>query len=86
MISTYRADQLKRFVPFSYLNHSVIELRFILGLLHFFRFHFVFFSLLTVMLVCWLRGLCISFTSCLLPVKGGRVKSLRSGGVKKLYE
>ena len=24
MISVYRADQLKRFAPFSYLNHSFI--------------------------------------------------------------
>ena len=25
MISVYRADQMKRFTPFSYLNHAVIE-------------------------------------------------------------
>ena len=68
-------------------------LRFILGLLYFFRFHFVFF-------ICrqlrWIRGLRISFTSFLFPVKGRSkkfedwqgVSSFRigKGGVKRVRE
>ena len=52
-------------------------LSFVLGLLYFFRFHFVFFIFREL---CWMRGLCISFTSScfLFPVEGG-VKSLRNG-------
>ena len=45
MISIYKADQLNRFLPFSYLNYSVTEFKCygLLGLLYLFRFHFVLF-------------------------------------------
>ena len=44
-------------------------LRFLLGLLYFFRFHCSFIC----QELCWMRGLCISFTSScfLFPVGGG---------------
>ena len=35
--------------------------------------------------VCWIRGLCISFTSCLFPIEG-EVKNLRTGGVQKFED
>ena len=41
-----RGSLLKRFALFSYLNHSFIfslNVKFVLGLLYFFRFHFVFY-------------------------------------------
>ena len=57
-------------------------LRFILGLSYFF---FAFDSY-----VCWIRDLCISFTSCLFPVEGGsetfgdlgEFNSMRTGELK----
>ena len=52
-------------------------LRFILDLLYFFRFHFAFFICWQL---CWIRGLCISFTSCLFPVDG-RSKKFEDWGV-----
>ena len=58
-------------------------LRFVLGLLYFFRFQFVFF-------ICqelsWIIGLCINFTSpCFLfPVGGGGKKFGDWRGVKSL--
>ena len=55
--------------------------RFILGLLYFFRFHFV---VCCCWQLSWIRGLCISFTSCLFPVKRG-VKSLGTGGSLKVW-
>ena len=61
-------------------------LRFILGLSYF----FIFFA--SDSYVCWIRGLCISFTSCLFPVEGGsktfgdlgEFNSMRTGELKML--
>ena len=55
-------------------------LRFVLGLLYFFRFHFVFFLIFEEF--CWMRGLCISFTSsCFLFLVGGGFEDWGRGGV-----
>ena len=64
-------------------------LRFILGLSYFFKFFFFFAS---DSYVCWIRNLCISFTSCLFPVEGGsktfgnleEFNSMRTGELKIL--
>ena len=76
MISVYRADQLKSFAPFSYLNHSFIfslNVKVCIRLVQFFRFH----SFFICQELCWMRGLWISFTSScfLFPVRGEGVRS-----------
>ena len=86
MISVYRADQLKKFTPFSYLHHSFILS---LNVKVYVRFtvissDFAFFFICQEL--CWMRGLCISFTFTCFCFQseegggGGRVKSLRTGG------
>ena len=82
MITVYRIDQLKRFVPFSYLNHS-----FILSLNDKVYIKFIVFLQISLCFficqeLCWMRGLCISFTSScfLFPVGGGSIKLEDWGG------
>ena len=96
MISVYRADQLKRFGPFSYLNHSFlltqnveVRIRFI-AFLQISRCFFIYQELWLDVLffLCqelyWMRDFCISFTSsCFLFPVEGTVESLRTGGDKK---
>ena len=87
MISVYRADQLKRFAPFSYLNHSFILSLNVKACIRFILFLQISLCFFICQELCWMRGLCISFTSsCFFsrPGRGGGVKSLRTGeGGKK---
>ena len=60
-------------------------LRFLLGLLYFFRFHCSFIC----QELCWMRGLCISFTSScfLFPVGGGgRGAGVRGWGGGEVWQ
>ena len=90
MISVYRADQLKRFAPFSYLNHSFtlsLNVKACIRFTAFLQISLCFFC----QEVCWTRDLCISFTSScfLFPVgegsknfeDGGELKHFRTGGL-----
>ena len=87
MISVYRTDQSKRFAPLSYLNYSYILS---LNVKFCSRFRFIVFLQISLyfficQVLCWMRGLCISFTSpCFLFPVGGGVKGLRTGEIKKL--
>ena len=86
MISVYRADQLKRFAPFSYLNHSFILSLNVKVCIRFIVFLQISLCFFICQELCWMRGLCISFTFTCFCFQseegggGGRVKSLRTGG------
>ena len=88
MISVYRADQSKRFAPLSYLNYSYILS---LNVKFCSRFRFIVFLQISLYFficqaLCWMRGLCISFTSpCFLFPVGGGVKGLRTGEIKNYW-
>ena len=71
---------LKRFSPFSYLNHSFILSLHVEVSIRFIAFLQVSFCFFICQEFCWIRGLCISFTSScfLFPVGGG---SFRTGEV-----
>ena len=73
MISVYRADQLKRFAPFSYLNHSFILSLNVKVCIRFTVFLQISLCFFICQELCWMRGLCISFTSSyfLFPVEEG---------------
>ena len=89
MISVYRADQLKRFAPFSYLNHSFILSLNVKVCIRFIVFLQISLCFFICQELCWMRGLCISFTSlCFLLTVGGGLKCLRTGGepVKKFQD
>ena len=86
MISVYRADQLKRFASFSYLNHSFILSLNVKVCIRFIVFLQISLCYFIGQELCWMRGLGISFTSsCLLfQVREEGVKSLRTGVLKKI--
>ena len=67
MISIYGDEQRKRFVPFSYLNHSVIESK-CLYQVYYISARFILLYLFVEL--CWIIVLCINFTFCLFTVKG----------------
>ena len=82
MVSAYRADQLKRFTPFLYLNHS-----FILSLNFKVYIRFIVFLQISLFFficqeLCSMKGLCISFTSsCFLLSVGGGSKKFEDWGI-----
>ena len=94
MISVYRADQLKRFAPFSYLNHSFILSLNVKICIRFTVFLQISHCFFTCQELRFMRDLCISFTSScfLFPVgRGskafedyGRLKNFRMGRVTNL--
>ena len=73
MISVSRADQLKRFAPVSYLNHSFILCLNVKVCIRFTVFLQISLSFFICQELCWMRDLCISFTSSyfLFPVEEG---------------
>ena len=81
---------LKRFAPFSYLNHLFILSLNVKVCIRFIVFLEISLCFFICQELCWMRGLSISFTSScfLFPVRGrgrgrgGVVKSLRTGGLK----
>ena len=79
-----KADQLKRFAPFSYLNHSFILSLNVKACIRFILFLQISLCFFVCQELCWMRGLCISFTSCFLfPVGGGSEKVWGLGWLKK---
>ena len=78
---------MKKFAPFSYLNHSFILSLNVKVCVRFIVFLQIWLCFFTCQELCWMRGLCISFTSTcfLFPIRG-EVKSLRTrgGGCQKL--
>ena len=72
MISVYRADQLKRFAPFSYLNHSFILSLNVKVCIRFIVFLQISISFFICQKLCWMRVLCISFASSCFLFPGGR--------------
>ena len=87
MISVYRADQLKRFAPFSYLNHSVmvkVKVNNVKACIRFPVFLVISLCFSICQELCWMRYLCISFTSsCLLFPVGRGSKKFEDWGIKK---
>ena len=83
MVSVHRADQLRRLAPFSYLNHSFILSLNVKVCIRFIAFLQILLCFFIYQELCWMKGLCMSFTSScfLFPVRGeGGGKSLRTGG------
>ena len=76
MISVYTADQLKRFAPFSYLNHSLILSLNVKIHIRFTVFLQISLCFFICQELCCMKDLCISFTSScfLFPVRGGNNK------------
>ena len=73
---------LKRFAPFSYLNHSFISSLNVNACIRFIIFLKISLCFFICQELCWMRGLCISFTSTcfLFPVVGGSKKFEDWGG------
>ena len=86
MISVYRADQLKRFASFSYLNHSFILSLNVKVCIRFIVFLQISLCIFIGQELCWMRGLGISFTSScfLFQVREEGIKKWGQGGLKKL--
>ena len=88
MIIFYRAGQLKGFAPFSYLNHSFILSLNVKVCIRFIVFLQISLCFFICQELCWMRGLCISFTSScfLFPVGGERKKFEDWGGGLKIFK
>ena len=85
MIIFYRDGQLKGFAPFSYLNHSFILSLNVKVCIRFIVFLQISLCFFICQELCWMRGLCISFTSsCFLFPVGGERKMFEDwgGGLK----
>ena len=84
MISVYRDGHLKRFAPFSYLNHSFIFSLNVKVCIRFTIFLQISLCFFLCQELCWMRDLCISFTSScfLFPVGGGSKMFEGWGGLK----
>ena len=84
MISVYRPDQVKRFAPLSYLNHSFILNLNVKVCIRFTVFVQISLFFFICQELCWMRDLCISFksSSFLFPVVKGikKFKNLEVGG------
>ena len=82
MISLYRANQLKRFAPFSYLNPSFILSLNVKVCVRFIVFLQISLCFFICQELCCMRSLCISFTSScfLFPVGRGGSKKFEDWG------